>query len=336
MLKFKNYRFKKKFLLNYLSPTSKGTNWYDSAPPNITHPRVVGRYVLQFHQLAEIISDLIKSKELKKIKFLDLGTGNGLLPELISIFFNCEISHGLDPFEEGEHKTSPTFGTRKYLFEEIMKILKKNTLDISLYDKLIKHEGFFKNPKTIKFKKKNKSKWVFLKKYIHEIPVNKKYNLIFAKGIDHIADWRNLIKNISLRSEKNSYFIIKHNSFFSYNGAHRYASTFIPWGHLVLSEKEYKQYVKKFHKDRSQEMMDFYYKGLSYPRYSIDELMNILQLNNWEIKSIEHAMSKNFKQQLKLAGGFKKLITDVNKNFKHVSLQELSTSRSMIIAKKIK
>ena len=145
-----------------------------------------------------------------------------------------------------------------------------------------------------------------------------------------------MIKDISLRTEKNTYFIIKHNSFFSYNGAHRYASTFIPWGHLVLSEKDYKKYAKKFHKDRSEDMIDFYYKGLSYPRYNIDELMNILVSNNWEIKSIEHSINKDFRHQLKLAGGFKKLIYDVNKNFKNVSLQELSTSRSMIIAKKIK
>ena len=32
---------------------------------------------------------------------------------------------------------------------------------------------------------------------------------------------------------------IKHNSFFSYNGAHRYASTFIPWGHVLLNDKDY-------------------------------------------------------------------------------------------------
>ena len=336
MFKFKNYSFKKKFLLDYLSPTTKGTSWYDSPPPNVVHSRIVGRYALQFHQLAAIISDLISTKELNKIKFLDVGTGNGILPELISMFYKCDLSHGLDPYEEDEHKTSPRMGTRKFLLQEMIKIVKKNTLNISSYDKLIKHEGFFKSPKNINFRKKSKANWVFLKKHINNLPKKKIYNLIYAKSIDHIANWKALIKNISLRSEKNAYLVIKHNSFFSYNGAHRYASTFIPWGHLVLSEKEYEQYAKKFHKDRSQDMIDFYYKGLSYPRYSIDDLMNILQSNNWEIKSVEHAVNKNFKQQLKLAGGYKKLITDVNKNFKNISLQELSSSRSIIIAKKIK
>ena len=66
------------------------------------------------------------------------------------------------------------------------------------------------------------------------------------------------------------------------------------------------------------------------------ELSQVEISNNWEIKSVEHAVNKNFKQQLKLAGGYKKLITDVNKNFKNISLQELSSSRSIIIAKKIK
>ena len=40
--------------------------------------------------------------------------------------------------------------------------------------------------------------------------------------------------------------LIKHNSFFSYNGAHRYASTFIPWGHVYLNDKEMIKYSKNF------------------------------------------------------------------------------------------
>ena len=100
MLKFKNYKFKEKFLLNYLTPTSKGTKWYESPPSDMLNPRLIGRYVLQFHQFAEIVTDLIKSKEIKKIKFLDLGTGNGILPELVSMFYNCVYSHGLDPYGE--------------------------------------------------------------------------------------------------------------------------------------------------------------------------------------------------------------------------------------------
>ena len=47
------------------------------------------------------------------------------------------------------------------------------------------------------------------------------------------------------------------------------------------------------------DMIDFYYKGLSYPRYNIDELMNILVSNNWEIKSIEKSINKEQKHQLK-------------------------------------
>ena len=335
MLKFKKYKFKKKFLLDYLSPTSKGTKWYESPPSNLINPRLIGRYILQFHQLAEIILDLKKTKELKKIKFLDLGTGDGILPELVSMFFNCEFSHGLDPYEEKDHKTFPRSGNRKELLQKILNKFKGDSLDVSNYRKFLKYEGYSRYPKPIKIKKK-KANWIFIKKFLNELPLKKKYNLIFAKSIDHIPNWKNLIKQISLRSDKNAYLIIKHNSFFSFNGAHRYASTYIPWGHLVLSEMDYKSYVKKFHGERSKDMIDFYFNGLSYPRYSIDDLMTFLSSNNWQIKAIEHATNKDFNEQIKLAGGLKKLTLNINKNFKNISLQEISSSRSIIIAKKIK
>ena len=37
-------------------------------------------------------------------------------------------------------------------------------------------------------------------------------------------------------------FIIKHRSFFSYLGAHRYSAVEIPWGHLLLNDKQYCQH----------------------------------------------------------------------------------------------
>ena len=113
---YKSFKVNKKFLLNTLNPTSEGTKWYDPPPENIITDRQIGRILLQFHQVAEKI-DFYGNK--KNLKFIDIGTGNGILPELISKYCKCKISHGIDPYEDGEHTTSWPTGTRKKLIDRI-------------------------------------------------------------------------------------------------------------------------------------------------------------------------------------------------------------------------
>ena len=328
---FKNFSVKKKNLIPFLTPTSKGTNWYDSPPSNKITKRQIGRIILQFHQVASAIKEFTNNS---KIDFIDIGTGNGLLPFLVSKYLNCNSSTGIDPYEDGEHQTSWPIGTKNKLKSEIKTILEKKVLDIQNYKHLISHEAISFEPKKINLYEK-KSNWIFLKKFVHEIKNKKKYNFIFAKSIDHIPNWKNLFLNVSKISSKNATLFIKHNSFFSYNGAHRYASTFIPWGHVILKEKEYESYAKKIHPKRYKEMVNFYYNGLSYPRNTLDDLFDILSKNNWKIIHLEQSNKKKYLEQIKLAGGVKKLLKDAKKNFSNISLSELISDRIIIIAKKI-
>ena len=92
----------KKYLFPFLSPTSPGTQYWVSAPGKLTE-RQIGRICLQVHQLVEKIK---KTKNSNIISFLDIGTGNGFIPRLLPFFTDLEISHGCDPFLDGEHKTS--------------------------------------------------------------------------------------------------------------------------------------------------------------------------------------------------------------------------------------
>ena len=85
---------------------------------------------------------------------------------------------------------------------------------------------------------------------------------------------------------KKGIVIFKHRSFFSYLGAHRYASIGLPWGHVILKEKEYKKFVEKFHKNRKDQMIDFYYKGLNYPRSTVGDLMKYATKHNFKLKLI--------------------------------------------------
>ncbi len=129
---------------------------------------------------------------------------------------------------------------------------------------------------------------------------------------------------------------IKHNSFFSYNGAHRYASTFLPWGHVILNDKEYSDYVKKFHKTRVKEMKNFFFKGLSYPRNTLDQLLDILTKNKWKVIHIEQSNKKNYQKLINYAGGQKNLLKLAKKNYPSINLSELISDRILIIAKKMK
>ena len=329
---YRGLKVNKKFLLSTLNPTSKGTKWYDSPPENIITNRQIGRILLQFHQVAEKINFYGNKK---KLKFIDVGTGNGILPELVSKYCKCKLSHGIDPYEDGEHTTSWPTGTRYKLLNKINKFLRQKYLDIKNYKNYLNFEGYSNSPKRIELYN-NKIKWKFYKKFINEISTKQKYNFIFAKCIDHISDWDDLFENISKRSEVDATLFIKHNSFFSYNGAHRYASTFLPWGHVILNDKEYKDYVKKFHKTRVNEMNNFFFKGLSYPRNTLDQLLEILIKNKWRIVHIEQSNKKNYQKLLKYAGGQKNLLKLAKRNYPSISLSELISDRILIIAKKMK
>jgi len=212
--------------------------------------------------------------------------------------------------------------------------LNRKSLSINNYRTFISFEGLSSKPKKIKLFKNNKT-WTFKKKFINELPKKRIYNFIFAKCIDHIHDWSNLFFHISNISKKNCTLFIKHNSFFSYNGAHRYASTFIPWGHVLLNEKDYHNYCKKFHKNRYKDMINFYHNGLSYPRNTIDQLITILNNNGWKIKHIEQSNKDNYRSQIKLAGGEKNLLKKAKKNFDSLSLSELISDRIILIATKL-
>ena len=80
--------------------------------------------------------------------------------------------------------------------------------------------------------------------------LKKKYDFVYCKGIEHIPNWKNVVKNILSVSRKKTFVYIKTRPFFSYLGPHRFATTAIPWGHALLNDKEYVRYVNQFHKER--------------------------------------------------------------------------------------
>jgi len=95
---------KKKFLLNFLTPTSKGTNYYDSPPPSDVTRRQMGRMLLQVHQVLSIFQSL--NINIRNKSFLDIGTGNGMIPRILLEISSIKEALGADPYLDGEHTTS--------------------------------------------------------------------------------------------------------------------------------------------------------------------------------------------------------------------------------------
>lgn len=335
---FKSFVVSENNLLPFLSPTSNGTNWYDSPPEGKVYDRNVGRVALQIHQLVSIISNFMKINK-DQDNFIDIGTGNGLIPDLISRILPFKNVIGIDPYEDGEHKTSWQKNTRDELLVKVINIFKENNmlnLSFNNYKNLISHEKFANIPRNQSFEIRKKD-WKFNKIDSNSLDnLNLKFNCFYAKAIDHIPDWDLLFKNIDKVSSLGAILIIKHNSFFSYLGAHRYSSTFIPWGHVCMSEKEYEMYAKLFHKERAQKMLDFYYNGLSYPRYTLSHLNKILINIGWQPIWVCYEQDKDISKKIELAGGINKLYDRISKKFSDISIDEILSGRIHLVFKKKK
>ena len=288
----------KKYLFPFLSPTSPGTQYWESQPPGKLTERQIGRICLQVHQLVEKIK---KTKNSNIVSFLDIGTGNGFIPRLLPFFTDLEISHGCDPFLDGEHKTSFQKHNREEEFKRILDFLKnisnkENIISFDNYSKNAVNEHFYNKPLPIKlnFNKKNNEYYKFHQIGAHELDkLRGKYEYLYCKAIEHIPDWPTIFEKAYKASKDNAVFYLKHKSFFSYLGAHRYGSTGLPWGHLRMSNEEYKSYVDNLFPNRSNTMKSFFFEGLAYPRHTIGEMIKIAASKGWKLGSVEYEKSQH-------------------------------------------
>lgn len=325
----------KKNLKDFLNPTSKNTKYYESPPNGKITSFQYGRILLQIHQLFSIFTRL--NINLKNKIFLDIGTGNGMIPKLLSSFSDVKECYGIDPFLDKEHQTSWQKHDHSLLFNNIIKIIKKNkSLDFEKYRKFLKYENYTYIPSKIKIKFKKKFHYKFNKLYAHQIKkLNKKFDIIYIKSIEHFNNWEEMFKILNSNLNASGVVIIKHRSFFSYLGAHRYASTGIPWGHVLLSEKEYQKYVKKYHYDRYEQMINFYYNGLTYPRITVNELIKFASYNGFYLKFISNEPPRYYKKLRKILFKNEKIWKIISKNYSNVSAEEVLSGIYHIVLEKI-
>ena len=328
---------KKKFLLNFLTPTSKGTNYYDSPPPSDVTRRQMGRMLLQVHQVLSIFQSL--NINIRNKSFLDIGTGNGMIPRILLEISSIKEALGADPYLDGEHTTSwqkHDHDKTIKLLRDFIKIKKKNTLSFDTYKNKLNYENFSFIPHDIKFIKQKSKKFKFIKYGANDIyKLNKKFDIVYCKAIEHISEWEKVFKSLNKVTKIGSVIYFKHRSFFSYLGPHRYSSTIIPWGHVLLNDNEIKKYVKKFHKEREEQFLNFFYKGLAYPRFTVNEMIQIAQKNGFCILGIQIEPPRYLKKSQNLIKQIPSFWKIVYKNYPKVSSEELLSGMYHIVFKKI-
>ena len=177
---------------------------------------------------------------------------------------------------------------------------------------------------------------MFKKLYADQLhKIKNKVDIFYAKSFDHISDWKSVFKSISKISNKGTCIYIKHHSFFSYLGPHRYSSTFIPWGHLLLNDSDYKKYVDMYHPERKEKMENFFFKELTYPRITINELFKIAKEYDFIPHLIVNEPMKNSQKIAKFISDIPNFWNIIKSNYPDYSSDEVLSGRIHIILIKI-
>ncbi len=327
-----------KFLKPFLTSTSPNTKYWESPPANNMSDTYLTSKLMQIHQLMDIFKSL--GVNLKDKSFLDIGTGNAFLPKTLLCMTKLKSAIGADPFQPNETTSAFQPDNTDHNFKMFVKYIQnfsKRKISYSLYKKFCKEKAEKETfiPQDLKFEKINfkKLKFYNFKPYgAHELnKLNKKFDLIYCKAIEHIPDWNKMFQNLKFVSKKRTLVYFKHRSFFSYLGPHRYASTAIPWGHVLLKDNEYKKYVSQFHKNRSKKMIKDFFSDLSYPRHSISEMNQMMNKKGFSLKCVKVETPPYVNKITKFSTEIKNFWNIVKKNYPNLNSDELFSSIHHIV-----
>lgn len=326
-----------KYLLPVLSKTTKGTSYWEAPPDSKISDRQLGRILLQVHQILDIFKSLGISTKNKN--FLDIGTGNGMIPRLLLEFSELKEATGTDPFLDGEHKTSWQNHDHDKTLLDIRKYFNENfnsKLEYKKYNNLTHYENSTFIPQDIVTPVNKKKNYKFKKLGVHNIKnIGEKFDLLYCKAIEHISNLDVAFLSLSKVAKTNSFFYLKHRSFFSYLGPHRYSSIGIPWGHLLLNDEEYKRLVNEFHKDRMREMCDFYFNDLTFPRTSVSDMIKIANKYGFSLEGIKIEPPRYRNMTFDFTKKIKNFWEILHRNYPHISSEEVFSGIYHIILKKV-
>lgn len=265
------------YLFRALSPTTPGTKYWEGPPPAPLSERNKGRILLQIHQFLSLFRTY--GIDLAGKSLVDIGTGNGLVPSVLLALTELKSAIGADPYLDGDHKTSWHAHDHNKAYKDIASFLAahcKDQIDVRSYQHFLKHENYSMLPSPVPYSPQSPKNYRFAQVGAHDIDtLGETFDIVYCKAIEHIPNWKLSFEKIAAVTKPGSIVYFKHRSFFSFLGPHRYASTAIPWGHLLLTDDEFRRYAAEFHSERAADMIDFYFNGLAYPRHPVSEMLRI-------------------------------------------------------------
>ena len=314
-----------KYLLPILNPTSAGTNYWDLPKAGRLSDKQRARILLQVHQILDIFKSLGVNLEDKRL--LDIGTGNGIVPRLLLEFSDLREAVGADAFLDGEHKTSWQSHDQNMEFADLRSFIERDgflTLDFENYKEKTKNESLSFLPRPINITKRSSKPYKFAQIGAHDLEkLNQEFDIFYCKAIEHISNWEGVFSSVKRASGVGAILYLKHRPFFSYLGAHRYGSIGIPWGHVLLTDQEFRRFTKEFHPERELEICDFFFHGLAYPRNSVTDMLRIAEENGFSPIGIQIEPPRYLKTVVPFLKEIDTFWDIVWQNYPRVSAEEL-------------
>lgn len=325
------------FLFAALSPTSAGTNYWEGPPPGPLSERNKGRILLQLHQVLSLFQSY--GIDVDGNTFLDVGTGNGLVPTALLALSDLKSAVGSDPFLDGEHQTSWHPHDHNEAFREIQSFIEthcRDRLSFDSYSHLLGNENFTLRPGDVAFTAQPPKDYRFSQIGAHDLEeFGETFDILYCKAIEHIPDWDKCFEQFGQATREGGVVYLKHRPFFSYLGPHRYAATMIPWGHLLMTDTEFRRYVDEFHGERVGQMTKFYFEGLANPRHPVSDMVRIAATHGFAPISVIYEPPRYLDKVLPLIDQVPDFWDILRTNWPGLPTEELFSGMSHILLRRL-
>jgi len=147
--------------------------------------------------------------------------------------------------------------------------------------------------------------------------------------LEHLHDPEAAFKSIYNLLKDDGISIHEYNPFYCLNGGHSLCTLDFLWGHTRLSDNDFEKYIDQLRPDEKERALSFYRNGLN--RMTLSQLDVYLKNAGLEIVSI---IPFSKEQHLRMIDF--EILTQTQKHYPSVTMQDLSSPRVFVIVRKNK
>ncbi len=147
--------------------------------------------------------------------------------------------------------------------------------------------------------------------------------------LEHLHDPLSALKNMRKLLKNNGIAIHEYNPFFSLTGGHSACTIDFPWGHVILDNNDFARFNTEIQPEKADIAMSFYNNGIN--RMTIHDLKSYSNTAGFEILSlIEYPKEQHLRMMNK------SILEMAKANYPTVTLNDLITTKIIVVLKKIK